>query len=66
MAKKTPTAKNYQQLADQLAKIIDWFESDDVDLDQAISKYQQATKLLAEMENYLKTAENKIRKITKA
>lgn len=63
MATRAKT-KDYQQLSSQLAAIIDWFESDEVELDQAIIKYQQATKLLAEMEDYLKTAKNKIRKIT--
>ncbi len=60
---KGKITKNYQQLADELAAIMDWFESDKVNLDQAVIKYQQAMELLIEMEAYLKTAENKIRKI---
>ena len=56
--------KSYQQLAAELAEIIDWFESDNVDLDQAIVKYQAATKLLQQMENYLKTAQNTVSKIS--
>lgn len=63
MAKKSDSAKTYQQLAQELAEIINWFDSDQVDLDQALAKYEQAVKLLAEMEKYLKTAQNKIRKI---
>jgi exodeoxyribonuclease VII small subunit len=59
-----PTTKSYQELSQQLATIMEWFESDDIDLDQAISKYEQANKLLDEMAAYLKTAENKIHKIS--
>jgi exodeoxyribonuclease VII small subunit len=56
-------AKTYQQLAEELAEIIAWFEGGDVDLDQALAKYQQAVKLIAEMEDYLKTAQNQLKKI---
>jgi len=56
--------KTYTQLSQELASIIEWFESDEVDLDSAIDKYDEATKLIAQMEKYLKTAENKIKKIT--
>lgn len=48
----------------ELAEIIDWFESDKVNLDEAIVKYEKALALIAEIEKYLKTAENKIKKIT--
>jgi exodeoxyribonuclease VII small subunit len=56
--------RTYQQMADELAKLVEWFESEDVNLDEAVGKYQQATQLLDEMEKYLKTAENKVKKIT--
>jgi len=56
--------KTYAQLSQELARIIEWFEGDQVDLDSAIDKYDEATKLIAQMEKYLKTAENKIKKIT--
>lgn len=55
--------KSYKELNEELAEIMAWFESEQVDLDQAVAKYEQANKLLAEMESYLKTAENKIKKI---
>lgn len=63
MANAKP-AKNYQQMADELARLIDWFESDDVNLDEAVAKYEQAMQLLKQMEDYLNTAENKIKKIS--
>jgi exodeoxyribonuclease VII small subunit len=57
-------SQTYAQLSDELAKLIAWFESDEVDLDSAITKYEEAIKLITQLENYLKTAENKIKKIT--
>lgn len=55
--------KTYKQLSEELAGIIAWFEGEAVDLDKAIAKYDEAVKLLAEMEKYLKTTENKVKKI---
>ncbi len=57
------TSKSYRQMSEQLNEILLWFESEEVDLDEAVKKYEQAQKLIDEMEKYLKTAENKIRKI---
>jgi len=48
----------------ELAKIIDWFESDQVNLDEVVAKYEKALKLITEIETYLKTAQNKVKKIS--
>lgn len=50
----------YRQMNEELAELMAWFESEEVDLDKAVIKYEQAVKLLGEMESHLKTAENKI------
>jgi exodeoxyribonuclease VII small subunit len=55
--------KTYQQMTDELAQLVEWFESDKVNLDEAVAKYEQAMELLKQMEDYLKTAENKVKKI---
>jgi exodeoxyribonuclease VII small subunit len=62
---KTPvkSSKSYRQMSEELDEILLWFESGDPDLDEAVQKYEQARKLLEQMEQYLKTAQNKIRKI---
>lgn len=60
MAKK---AKTYQELSAELAETMAWFESEQVDLDKAIEKYAAAMTLITEMESYLKTAENKVKKL---
>ena len=56
--------KTYQQLSDELNRLIDWFESDAVNLDEAVDKYERAMELLRLMENHLKLAENKVKKIS--
>ena len=53
------------QLQTELDELIIWFESDQVDLDEAVKKYQRGTELVAELQARLKTAENVIKKITK-
>ena len=50
-------------MADELSELMEWFETDKVNLDKAVAKYEQALKLLDKMENYLKTAQNKVKKI---
>jgi exodeoxyribonuclease VII small subunit len=56
-------ARTYREMSEELDNILIWFESGDVDLDEAVAKYEEAQALLNEMEKYLKTAQNKIRKI---
>ena len=63
MAKKSDLAKSYSKLSAELAEIMEWFEGGEVDLDEALAKYQQASQLLEQMEKYLKTAANKIKKL---
>jgi exodeoxyribonuclease VII small subunit len=63
MAKKSNSAKSYSELSVELAEIMEWFEGGEVDLDEALAKYQQASQLLEQMEKYLKTAANKIKKL---
>jgi len=55
--------ESYKQLSEQLAETLAWFESEDIDLDKAIAKYEEAMRLLQKMETYLKSAENKIQKL---
>lgn len=61
MAKKP--GGSYSQMLAELQEIIDWFEGSEVELDTSIKRYEQANKLIDELEKYLKTAENKIKKV---
>ena len=58
------TKRNYQVMNAELAAIIEWFEGDKVNLDEAVIKYEIALKLIAEIESYLKSAENKVKIIS--
>lgn len=55
--------KTYQQLSAELNSLLEWFEDGQPQLDEAVKKYDQAMKLLQQMENHLKTADNKVNKI---
>lgn len=59
-----PKEQSYRQLSDQLADLLQWFESEEIDIDAAVAKYQQAVNLIQQMEKYLKSAENKIIKLS--
>ncbi|MBI5466461.1 MAG: exodeoxyribonuclease VII small subunit [Candidatus Kerfeldbacteria bacterium] len=63
-AKPPKPQKNYRQLSAELSDVLDWFDSEEVDLDEALAKYKEAMKLIKQMETYLKSAENKIREIS--
>jgi exodeoxyribonuclease VII small subunit len=63
MSSSKATQKSYREMAEQLDQIMLWFESGDIDIDEAVKKYEEASVLISEMEKYLKTAENKIKKI---
>jgi exodeoxyribonuclease VII small subunit len=59
-----PTKKpDYKSLTAELQAIVEWFESDKVNLDEAVGKYEQALEIIKQTEDYLKTTENKITKI---
>lgn len=60
MAKET---FDYQKLSAELDKILDEMQSTDIDIDEAVKKYEQGMKILAELESRLKTAENKVKKV---
>lgn len=59
------SAKSFQQKMAELDEILAWFESDEVSLDDAVEKYEQAKKLSAELEKELTEAKNKIEIIDK-
>lgn len=60
-SKKT---KTYAELRAELDKALAWFDSEELDIDAATTKYEAALKLVKELESYLTTAENTIKKIS--
>lgn len=49
----------------ELDELVAWFENDDVDIEQALKKFEQAEKLADEIGGELKSAKNKIEVIKK-
>jgi len=58
------TKTSYAKLRLQLDELLSWFEQDDLDVDEAIQKYEQALKLTQELETYLQQAENSVKQLT--
>lgn len=47
----------------ELEEITAWFESEDVDLNQALVKFERGMELAAALKGHLKTVENRVEKI---
>lgn len=57
------TQKTYKQLQAELDDVLEGIQSEELDVEEAIKLYEQGEKLIRELETYLKTAENKIKKL---
>lgn len=57
--------KTYQQLKTELDEVLEWFDSGDIDIEEAVEKYEKANKLLKELEKLLSEAELSIKKLAK-
>ncbi len=53
-------SKSFDQSLQDLEDIVEWFESEDVDIDNAISKFEEGLKLSGDLKKRLEDAENKI------
>lgn len=58
-------SKSIKQKLAELDKLVAWFEQDDIEIEQALKKFEQAEKLAAEISDELQTAKNKIEIIKK-
>jgi exodeoxyribonuclease VII small subunit len=47
----------------QLEEITAWFESEEVDLDKALVKFEQGVELAAKLRQHLQSVENRVEKI---
>jgi len=57
--KKFNFAKSYSDLQ----KITEWFEREDVDLEEGIKKFEEGSALVKQLKDYLDKMENKIREL---
>ena len=51
---------DYKTMTAELAQLLEEMQSPDLDVDEAIVKYERGQKLIADIRAYLETAENKI------
>ncbi len=63
MPKKDETF-DYAEKSGELEAIVQRLQSSDIQLTEATKLYEQGTKLVGEIEDYLKKAENTVRKHT--
>jgi exodeoxyribonuclease VII small subunit len=56
-------AESYQGLSSELDTILNALQAPEVDIDSALELYKRGQKVLKELERYLQTAENTVRKL---
>lgn len=59
------TDKNidYKALSTELDEILAKLQSSDLDVDESVALYERGMKITKDLDRYLQTAENKVRKI---
>ena len=56
-------SKSYRELKNSLDELLTWFDQDDLDVDEAMKKYDEAQKVITELEEYLSAVQEKVKKI---
>ena len=54
---------DYKALRSELDEVLDQLQQDDTDIDAALKGYEKGLKLIGQLEAYLQTAENTIKKL---
>lgn len=55
--------KTTNELQSELDLLIEWFESDEFDIDTALDKYKKGQEIINELEKRLKETKNSINKL---
>lgn len=63
MAKKTKNDAAFSDDFSELEEIVEWFERDDIDLDEALKKFERGMELSESLRSQLEDAKNKIETI---
>ena len=63
MAKQSSKEFNFKKAFVELEEISTWFQNPDIDLDEALKKYQHGLALIKEAQTHLKQTENTFQKI---
>lgn len=56
-------AVNYKALRAELEDIMHQLDDDQLDVDEVTKLYQRGMEIVKQLEDYLKTAENKVKKV---
>ncbi len=59
------TQKTYRELQDQLDAVLHELQAAELDIDKALELHKQGEGLLKELEDYLKTAKNRVEELKK-
>jgi exodeoxyribonuclease VII small subunit len=65
MAKQNSKEFNFKKAFAELEEISTWFQNPDIDLDEALKKYERGLALIKEAQAYLKKTENEFRVVAK-
>lgn len=65
MAKQSSKEFNFKKAFAELEEISSWFQNPDIDLDEALKKYDQGLTLIKQAQAYLKKTENEFRVVAK-
>lgn len=65
MAKRENPTIDYRKLNAELDELVVKLQSGELDIDEAIVCYERGMEIIAKLQTYLKTAENKINKVLK-
>ncbi len=57
---------NFSKSYEDLQKIVEWFEHDEVDLEEGIKKFEDGLEIVKELKEYLGKMENKIKDLKKS
>jgi exodeoxyribonuclease VII small subunit len=60
MSAKKDDQKTLNEQLQELEELIAWFKGDDIDLEEAIAKFEQGSELAGQIKERLHTLENKI------
>ena len=63
MPKSKDQTFNFKTSYAELQNIVEWFEREDIDLEEGIKKYEEGSALVKKLKKYLETVELKVKEL---
>ena len=63
MASKSEKKLDFGEAFSELEKITDWFDKEEIDLEEGLAKFERGLELAAKLKARLKTVENRVEEI---